>query len=827
MRRPHRSLIPSAKDIALKKHGYAGLFMVALATLMYEILLTRIFSVTTWYHFAFMAISIAMFGMTVGAILVYLFPNYFTPERVKYHLGLSALLFAVFSIVGLLTHLVIPLLMDRTLLTITGLYSLLFTYFMISVPFTFSGVCVCLCLTRFPRQVGKLYAADLIGAATGCILVIYTLQVTDGPTAVVVAALLAAVGATFFAVESAHRGLIRASVVATLLLAVFAGGHTILVNKQEPLLKILWIKHGAPAGPRLYEKWNSFSAVTVSGDPDAPGPPMGWGLSPVIPQNLQVRQLWLIIDAFAGTLLTGFNGDVSALEHLKYDMTNLVHYIRPDSKVLIVGAGGGRDVLSALKFNQKEAVAVEINPNIIEILNGKFGNFTGHLDRYPNVRFVNDEARSFIARQKDKFDIIQISLVDTSAATAAGAFVLTENSLYTIEAWKTFLEHLTPRGVLTVSRIYTQDNPAEVYRLTSLAAGSLMQLGVKDPRRHIILARTPTQQRPDVPALIVATNIMVSREPFTDADVATIMNVASKLRFNLALTPQAAADATFAGIASGYDSERVIDAYPLNIAAPTDDSPFFFNMLRLKDALSGKVLPPGWWQFNLIAVYTLGALLIVVVVLTALCIAIPLLLTTRKADLRGALPLCIFFASIGLGFMLVEISQMQRLIIFLGHPVYGLAVVLFSLLLSSGCGSLGTQAIKETGLRRSAAILLLLLVGALIAFGAITPLAVSRFQASTTALRIAVSVGILLPLGLFMGTAFPIGMKMASARSASLTPWLWGINGATSVCASVLAIAIALSAGISVSFWTGVACYLVALAAFAGTVRTDGFSPAR
>ena len=218
-------------------------------------------------------------------------------------------------------------------------------------------------------------------------------------------------------------------------------------------------------------------------------------------------------------------------------------------------------------------------------------------------------------------------------------------------------------------------------------------------------------------------------------------------------------------------------------------------------------------SFNTRAVYVLGVLLISVIGLTLLCIIVPLILTTTKASLRGAFPLFVFFAAIGFGFMLVEISQMQRLIVFLGHPIYGLSTVLFALLLSSGLGSYLTQGIKNTGSARPT-IALLILLGVLLAFGSLTPFAIHQFQGSTTTTRILVAVSLLFPLGLFMGMPFPLGMKLASSRSASLTPWLWGINGATSVCASVVAVVIALNSGISASFWTGFACYAAAFVAF-------------
>jgi hypothetical protein len=451
---------PVETEMVVKKQTYLGLFMITLATLMYEILLTRIFSVTMWYHFAFMAISVAMFGMTVGAILVYLLPHRFTLERAKYHLTLGSLLFAVSIVLSFLAHLKIPHVKDAS---IVGQWPLVLTYVVISIPFIFSGICVCLALTKFPGQVSKLYAADLAGAAIGCILLVYVLRITDGPTAVIAVALLAGLGGALFAVEEGHHMLLRVALVFTILLAFFVVVNTIQIEKQRPLIRLRWVKGKLESRP-LYEKWNSFSRITVWGNPHKPEAPFGWGISPVYDADRKFKQLHMMIDASAYTPLPAFQGDFDDVDYLRYDVTNLVHYLRPGSKVFVAGSGGGRDILSALAFEQKSVVAVEINEDIIEAVNQRFGDFTGHLDQNPRITFVNDEARTYVARHKDKFDIIQVSLIDTWAATASGAFVLTENSLYTVEAWKIFLEHLNTKGILTFTRWYLKHRPGEMYR---------------------------------------------------------------------------------------------------------------------------------------------------------------------------------------------------------------------------------------------------------------------------------------------------------------------------------------------------------------------------
>ena len=795
---------------------YAGLFLVTLATIVYEIALTRIFSVTMWYHFAFVAISVAMFGMTVGALIVYLRPAWFGPERVAHALGASALLFGVAIVLSLLTQLAVPFVAGMSLL---GMYTVVFTYVVVAVPFVFSGICVTLALTRFPRQLPTLYGVDLLGAAVGCALVIVALDATDGPTTVVATALIACAASAVFLTPTARVGLRAGALAAVTVLAVFVAVNSLRIVDQASLLRVEWVK-GAREPRPLLEKWNSFSRVTVSGDPTRPTPPQGWGLSATYPPDRGVHQLWLLIDAGAGTVLTGFDGRLETLEHLRFDVTNAAHWLRRDARVLVVGTGGGRDVLSALAFGQREVVGVEINGAILDIVNAHFGAFTGHLDRDPRVTFVNDEARSYIARQDQRFDILQVSLIDTWAATGAGAFVLSEHALYTTEAWRLFLDRLTPRGLLSVSRYYFDPRPDEMYRVTSLAVSALARRGVARPREHLAIVRHATGADGRRAPLGVAT-LLVSPSPLSSADVDVLERVAQRLQFDVVLSPRHAATAAFEAIASGQDLAAFYARFPVNVAPPTDDSPFFFHTLRLGAIFDGALWRAGLGgdASNVHAVWVLGVLLLTVVGLTVLCVIVPLALTTDRHALAGSTPLFIFFAGIGLGFMLVEVSQMQRLIVFLGHPTYGLSVVLFAMLASSGLGSLVAGRFDGGGVRSVAP--LAALVATLAVFGTATPSVIRAFAAGTTPTRIAVAVALLLPIGFLMGMAFPLGMRAATHRASALTPWLWGINGATSVCASVAAVAISLHWGIAASFWTGVACYAAATAALAslGTAR--------
>ncbi|MBN1550850.1 hypothetical protein JW979_05260 [bacterium] len=761
------------------------------------------------YHFAFLAISVALFGMTLGSILVYQFPRFFTDERSYFHLALSALFFAITLVLSFLTYIVTPFYIH---LSFVGIYYIVFTFMNLLIPFVFSGICISLAITKFSTKVSRLYAADLSGAAMGCLFVLWILNITDGPTAIIGVGFLVCIGAFYFAILANSESLKKIIIFWGIIFGLFTATHTVLVQMQKPILRLLWIKASFNQ-PTIYEKWNSYSRIHVWGEPEKPQSPFGWGFSSTLPPKYKIRELYMKIDASAATVLTHFDNNLSKLEYLKYDITNVVHYLKQDAKVLVIGSGGGRDILSALVFNQKSVLGVEINKAIIDAVNKKYGDFTGHLDRHPKVTFINDEARSYIAREKAKFDIIQVSFIDTWAATAAGAYVLTENALYTTEAWKIFLEHLNENGILTFSRYYFRDRPCSIYRLTSLATKALIELGVRNPRKHIMIVRQFSDERiKNVPDGIGT--VLINRDPFSEKDLTIMKQIADTKQFDLVMTPELTIDSTFAIISSVKDRDQFINQYPLNIAAPTDDSPFFFHMLRLQDIFNRELLQQGPLRTNMKAIIILGVLLSIVVFLTILCIIVPLLLTTARKIIYKASPLFLLFAVIGFGFMLIEISQMQRLIIYLGHPVYGLSVVLFALLLSSGLGSYSTQKVNIDHLKASGLIRILSLLVLIFIFGKLTPYVITTTQSYTTIFRIIIAILQLIPLGFFMGMVFPLGIKISSKKAAILTPWLYGINGATSVCASVIAVVIAINWGISKCFWSGFYCYTVALIAF-------------
>src|SRR6266540_1098297 len=648
---------PKARDKTGRRvRFYVALGLVTAATLMLQIIETRIISVTSWYHLAFFVISIAMFGLTAGAVFVYLRKERFRPERLSYDLAVATLATGASP-------------------SLTALVAWAEFALCLALPFFFSGIVVSLALTRSPYSIGKVYGADLIGAAIGCIGALVLLNVTSGPSAVLWVGAVIALAALGFAGsglgELHESGAIgaklfryRRSIFAGCLL--FAIANMLTIHGVRPTI----VKDAleAPAD-FVYDRWNSFSRITV-GESYA-GPPAMWGPSPRW-QPSTIEQRWLTIDGSAGTSIYRFDGNLASLGFLRHDVSNLAYAI-PDLKTgAVIGVGGGRDVLSQRLFGVRDVTGIEINPIIIDLLKRRFSDYTA-IATLDGVTLELDEARSWFARTPRFFDVIQMSLVDTWAATGAGAFTFTENGLYTIEAWQRFLGRLNPDGLFTVSRWYAVGEVDETGRMVSLAVATLLANGAAEPRRHLFLAAAGN----------VAT-LIVTKSPLSAAALAELKDAAKANEFPVLLSPDSVApSAKLEKIVSATDRSTLAQTtagFHLDLTPPTDARPFFFNQLRFLSLFDADVLAhlahDGVVAGNLIATLTLAMLVLISLVLVGATIIVPLQSTVRETGWQLAVGGTVYFALIGIGFMMVEIGLLQRMSVFLGHPTYALSVVL-------------------------------------------------------------------------------------------------------------------------------------------------------
>ena len=398
-----------------RRSVYLGVFLVSSSALMLELILTRIFSVKLYYHYAFMVISLALLGSGASGVYIYLFPEFFRRERLQKHLYFFSLGFAasIPVVLWLVLQLDFQLVLEPSMiLRVVLLYSVP------AVPFFLGGMCLSLAMTHFSQDVSRVYFFDLTGAGFGCLLVIPLLTWLGGPSAMLSLSCVAALACYFFALLLPGKA--RWSPVVLLLLVA----STLVYETHDPFLTIKHVK-GRNEGPALLTKWNSFSRITV------------------VQVNHDPQNTWIIMDGDAGTQMPNFQGDLRPWQYLRNTISSLAYYLKPDAETLIIGPGGGIDVLTALVFGSTRVTGVEINPiTVNDVMRGAFRNFTGGLYDLPQVHAVVDEGRSFIRKEKKQYDIIQATLVDTWAATAAGAFVLTENNLYTVEAFKDYLSKL-------------------------------------------------------------------------------------------------------------------------------------------------------------------------------------------------------------------------------------------------------------------------------------------------------------------------------------------------------------------------------------------------
>lgn len=771
----------------------AGLFCTTLATLALEILDGRLLSVVTWYHLSFLAVSLAMLGMAAGAVFVFLSGDAYRGERAPHTLARWALLFALILPISHVVNLSIPLPTLRGF-QVMAIAPLAVSTMVLALPFFASGVVVTIALTRVGGSIGRLYAWDLIGAAAGCAGVVVLLEVLNLSSVALIAGAIAAAGAWCFARFAGQRQPLGPAVLATGLLAAAlanGSGHrglTVQFSKDKTLPAAADIQRAA---------WNSHSFVVVQKTVDAPY--FYWGAG-ARARSDRVPQAWMVIDGEAATPITKWSGSAADLDWVRHDVTAAPYAIR-DGEVAIIGVGGGRDILSALAAGNQHVTGIEINQILLDTLMRTYRDFAG-IAAYGGVALIHDEARSFLTRAPGRYDVIQMSLIDTWAATGAGAFTLTENGLYTTEAWHVFLNALRPGGVFSVSRWFSPTRQSETTRLLALGVAAILERG-GDPRTQIVLiSRGP-----------VAT-LMMSNRPFQDADRERLLARARDEEFAVLASPWTppASDRVRRAVLSGSTAElhaAVMDP-DFDFTPPNDNRPYFFNQLRLRSFAKTSGLPrDGLAWGNLSATKTLVALFLISTVLVAAIVVGPLVAagaSARRIPRFGAA--LTYFAAIGAGFMLIQIPFLQRFSVFLGHPVYTFAIVLLSMILFTGIGSYFSDRIPVAP--GSPVRWLPIAIAIAIATEAfLLPRVVHAATAWPLVGRSLVVLAFTGPLSLMLGCCFPVGMRLVGRLTDTGAAWMWGVNGGASVLASVVAVGISMWVGISANLALAAMCYLM------------------
>ena len=744
--------------------------LVTACTLALQVVLTRLFSAVLAYHFSFVAISLALLGTGAGALLVYLVPRWFDGIPLERLLARWTALFGALLVVIPFALVHLNLSQDKA---ITGAFvaNLTAACALAALPSFAAGVVIALAINGYTQWIGRVYAFDLVGAGLGALLIVPVLWLSDAPTLVVALGIVAFAAAALFAPSFAPERLAGIG-----LMAVGAGMVAISVTTAVLFLQP---RYGLPTGTRMItDQWNplsrvvgydftklpNFGAVFYNRD-YAPVPKVEPGQIP------DWRQL--------GT----------GPQSLGYELSG-------PGRTLIIGGGGGRDIYTALSSGQASVDVIELNEGIRSVVDDNLARFSGSPYSRPQVHTTIGDGRSILAARDTKYDVLHIGFTNTLSANAASGFVLTENNLYTIEAFQEYFDRLRPGGVLDFSRIRRGGAGDEGIRATVLMLAALEREGVPQPERNIVvvLGRDILGQE--------SVTILARRNPFTPEELATLRQLATERGRGVVFAAGGPYVDEWKKLADAPGWRSFCENYRMNVCPSTDDKPFFFNMTRLSQVTtSASDADTDPFQILLI---TLGIL----VALSALAFLLPFRFARERA--RPTVGSLSYFAAIGLGFLLLEIVLIQRFVLFLGFPTYALSVVLFALLVFTGIGSAISARFTQT---RRVLLVALGVVVVLTVVGAYGLQPVLRGLISLPfAARVAVAVGILAPLGIVLGTAMPIGLRRFQALHPSGVPYAWGVNGVASVLASVFGVALAINFGFAVTTLIAAACYVGAVA---------------
>jgi len=761
----------------------AGIGLSSFSALLLELALTRLFSVVLFYHFAFLAISIALLGLGAGGVFAYLRKGYLgrfeTPSLVSCLCAVNALVIVLALLVVL--HIPVSLELSRgNLLRLTAIY------LCSAVPFFITGVEFSVIFARESAHIPLLYGADLTGGALACLGIVPLLNWLGGPNTILFAGVTAAIAGTVWA-PSRKRWKMNPILAVGLLLLI-------AVNYSGRLIDVVYAKGELRDGSWVeFARWNAISRVEVDRQGDAKT---------------------IVIDADASTSIMNVDPKHWQGTVWQQDLMSappaLANVLRPRGDYAIIGPGGGVDVLRAVANGSTDVTGIEINPIIANtIMRRRYADYAFHLYDLPEVHIDVTDGRSFIRNSQAHYDVVQMTLVDTWASTAAGAFALSENSLYTVEAFREYFEHLKPDGLIAITR-WEFRQPREALRVVSVAMQALHTLGIENPARHFIVVSQGDLDEDGIPVAVLAkkSSFTIEEEQTVQADLSHNPPLVARY------LPSAPGTNAFSALIASNDPYGFAQHYPYNVSPVNDNAPFFFFTMKIGQIMRQGESQQGIdWKVNL-GVAVLGTVLVISLVAVLAFLVVPLAMRRGRRQQRATRLL--YFIVVGLGYILAEIAFIQRFVLFLGHPTYALTVVVFLLLLSSSAGSLASRRWLDDVLR--VRLPLMLIVASLLLYVLIMPALLNRLVGLPFVLKLLVSAVLLVPLGFAMGMPFPTGLRAlvrisvpeTSDANENSVEWAWAMNAASSVLGSVLAMVIAIQFGLNITLACGALAYLLA-----------------
>jgi hypothetical protein len=784
-----------------------GIFLMSFSLLAFEITLTRVLSVMLSYHYVFIVISLALLGLGVGGIYIHLFRRRI--PRGPGRFGSLALFASLFS-------LSIPL--SVIVMTRIATSSILLYCLLLFIPFFFAGALLAEVFRMLPALSSRIYGMDLVGAATGSIGVVLTLNSLGGINSSFFLALTASIAALLIATMVRGKNA-KGVIISTLSFVIVLGllGSSLFgsrladipvgTNQAKEIHQVL--NEPSLQGEIIETRWSAF------------------GRTDLVAYRNDPEQMDIFIDGTAGTPMYRFNGDAdnpdSRVQSLKTSFPGYLPFLHLQEEernnALIIGPGGGRDILLALLGGVGEITAVEVNRELVDIVREYTSYNGGIYTDFENVSLYVDEGRNFLKRQNEKYDIIMLSLPVTNTSRSLEGYALTENFIFTTDSINDYLEHLTDEGRLIV----VAHDKVETLRLLSISLAALSQRGVDSEAAMEQIYIIGSGSYPV---------FVLKKTPFESAEIAPIHQSIHQLRYDPSSSylPGTGPGSTNYHVEEGHfnelstlnlslrginrgeigfsDLERALEEGNLDVSPVTDDSPFFYGF--------EKGIPQS-----------VSLVLWASVIMLSLVIVVPLVYWKKRAYYREARPghrrglnkaplrFAVFFTMLGIGFMLVEISAIQRFILFLGQPVLSLAVLLFSLLVGAGTGSLYSGRFASEKIVKVIAVIAMSIVALLLVYAFSLPFILGQLLGLELSIRLLATVALLTPLGFLMGFPFPLGLRLLKeVRMENYIPWMWGINGIGSVLGSAMTIIVAISFGFTEALLLGAACYFIIFLTF-------------
>jgi len=793
--------------MAALRPPFVAIGLLSACVLSYEVLLTRLFSIVLWHHFAYMIISAAMLGYGAsGTVLTLLKDKIASHFRLVYVMAAIGVVFLMplsFLLAQQVPFNPLELLWDKTQLA-----KLLAIYLLMMLPFFCGGFSIGLIFFRFGREASRIYATDILGAGIGSIGVIGLLFLLP-PSKVLIALTALALLATAIAIvelEMRAKWLIGVLLGLALIMTVVLPDSWLQVHPSayKDLNQTLNI-----TGTQVIEERSSplgqIKVVKSSSIPFRHAPGMSLNATDEPP-----AQLGIFLDGDGPSVLTRFDGTIATLAYLDQLTSALPYHVLERPSVLVLGAGAGSDVLQALYHGAVTVDAVELNHNVIDLVQQRFRDFSGNLYNQHGVRVHKAEARGFVNATHDRrHDLIQVALLDSFSVASAGLYSLSESYLYTVEALQTYLSRLTSGGMLAVTRWLTLP-PRDSLKLFATAVSALERDGVSNPAARLVMIRGWK-----------TVTLLVKNSDFTTKEITAIKEFSRTRSFDLAYYPEMRADEAnrynlleqsyyFEGAIALLSSQRqaFLDRYKFYIEPATDDRPYFFHFFKWNAAVELFALreqggmPLIDWSYPLLVTTLVQAFVVsVLLILTPLAVS----------RFRRKLPtvwVALYFLSIGLAFMFMEIAFIQKFILFLAHPLYAVAVVLCSFLVFAAMGSWLAGRWQEKTTSRWHVPLAVMLMGVLsLLYLVILPDLFQAFIHFSDLAKIVISLVLIAPLALCMGVPFPTGIMRLANSAQEAIPWAWAINGCASVVGAVLATLLAIHLGFAMVILMGTLIY--------------------